>query len=316
MENKDEEIREDYVLVKELETTLNKIDEKIEDIGFENIINHSAVNEVNGLIDKSEKYIRTINRKNKLISTVRNIKIFLRGFQKAFPYLCVAALITFLHIKITGDIPYYPQEQFKFAHHEETIDYTGLVSDDITYTDDKSESTNTAYYISKWEQKPDGRWYRAVKRYGNFKISSEDELLELAKNKDLNLTDVFGEVKEVKFEVTKEVSKEELEKGDYLKIVHRYKNEEDVMLIPQNFWPNFGLSVSYTAFLLVALFFTFCADEMKLKAHIEKIKENNKNIDIDELLKLFDEKKIKFEKRIHPEVTLEDPITGDKIKAK
>ena len=301
-------------IVENINNRIIELDKKIDNIGNENIINHSTVNEINGIISDINKDIKKTERKNKRITCIRNIKIFGRTFQGVFPYLVVCGML-FTAQTMLGDVPIYPQEQFKFAHHEETIDYTGIVSDKVTYNNNKDNMDNSAYFVSKWEQKSDGRWYRAVKEYGRFKDYSLEDLLEMAKNKDINFEEIFGKVQDVKFEVSKEVPTEEIEKGDYLKIIHRYKNEEDVMLIPQDFWANFGLSALY---LFLCFIFSMGVAALReehsnynWKRHLNRIKRNNANINLDEIKKLFDEKKIKFERKIHPEVVLTDPITHE-----
>jgi hypothetical protein len=307
-------MEKEYTIVKNLNDKVEELDKKIDNIGDDNIIGHSTIDDINGLIKDINKDFKRVKGKNIRITSLRNIKIFGRAFQGLFPYLVAVGLI-FAAQTGCGDIPFYRQEHFEFAHHEETIDYTGKVSENVIYSDDKADSTDSAYYVSKWEKKPDGRWYRAVKEYERFKNDSLDELFELAKNKDLNFEEIFGKVKDVKFEVRNDEPSEE-EKGDYLKIVHRYKNEEDVMLVPQNFWVNLGLSALYlvACFVACGLVWIGRVEESNYDwgKHLARIKRENPNIDISEIKKLFEEKKIKFERRINPEVTLTDPITGEK----
>ena len=87
------------------------------------------------------------------------------------------------------------------------------------------------------------------------------------------------------------------------------------MLLPQDFWPNVGYSLLFLIWLAV-LGFGALAWRAESKYDPEEcwklFEEKYKNIDISKIKKLFEEKKIKFERRINPEVTLTDPITGEK----
>ena len=88
------------------------------------------------------------------------------------------------------------------------------------------------------------------------------------------------------------------------------------MLVPQNLWVNLGLSALYlvACFVACGLVWIGRVEESNYDwgKHLARIKRENPNIDISEIKKLFEEKKIKFERRINPEVTLTDPITGEK----
>ena len=91
------------------------------------------------------------------------------------------------------------------------------------------------------------------------------------------------------------------------------------MLLPQDFWPNVGYSLLFLIWLAV-LGFGALAWRAESKYDPEEcwklFEEKYKNIDISKIKKLFEEKKIKFERRINPEVTLTDPITGERQRIK
>lgn len=307
----------DYTIVKKLTDKVEELDKKIDNIGDDNIVGHSTVDDINGLIKDINKDIKKVNRKNRVMTSIKNIRIFGTCIRFFFPFLIAIGLAFGVHNMCTGDIPFYPQDVFKFAHHNENIDKTGIVSDDVVYSNDKSNRGNSAEIITKWEQKPDGRWYRAIKTYNSTDNYTLEQLLEYAKDENLNIEKVFGKVDDVKFEVKNSLSQEDIEQGDYLKIIYRHNNEEDVMLLPQDLWPNIGYSVLFLFFLFVteagAVMWRGDSNYDPEKSW-KKFEEKYKKIDIEELKKLFAAKKIKFERRIHPEVTLEDPITGEKTK--
>ena len=305
----------EYTIVQKLTDEVEELDKKIDNIGDDNIIGHSTVDDINGLIKDINKDIKKVNRKNKVISSIRNIRMFGALFRYVFPFILAIGAAFGTHNWITKDIPLYPQDVFKFAHHNESIDKTGIVSDDVVYSSDQSNKGNSAEIITKWEQKPDGKWYRVIKTYTSTENYSLEQLLEFAKNENLDVEALFGKVDDVKFEVKNSLSQEEKEQKDYLKIIYRHNNEEDVMLLPQDFWPNLGYTVLFLLWLAAyGLIGLMWRGESKYdpEKSWKLFEEKYKNIDISEIKKLFEEKKIKFERRINPEVTLTDPITGEK----
>lgn len=308
-------MKKEYTIVKNLNDKVEELDKKIDNIGDDNIIGHSTVDDINGLIKDINKDIKKVNRKNKVMTSIKNIRIFGTFIRFFFPFVFALGAAFFPHYWVTKDIPFYPQGVFKFAHHNESIDKTGIVSDDIVYSSDQSNKGNTAEIITKWEQKPDGKWYRVIKTYNSSENYSLEQLLEFAKNENLDVEALFGKVDNVKFEVKNNISQEEKEQGDYLTIIYRHNNEEDVMLLPQDFWPNVGYTVLFFLWLFVTegvAYLWRSESEFNSSRSLKLFEEKYKNIDISEIKKLFEEKKIKFERRINPEVTLTDPITGEK----
>ena len=309
-----------YTIVQKLTDEVEELDKKIDNIGDDNIIGHSTVDDINGLIKDINKDIKKVDRKNRRMACIKNIRIFGTFIRFFFPFVIAIGMAFGLHNWVTKDVPFYPQRVFKFAHHNESIDKTGIVSDDVIYSSDQSNKGNSAQIITKWEQKPDGKWYRVIKTYNSSENYSLEQLLEFAKNENLNVEGIFGKVDDIKFEVKDNLSQEEIEQKDYFRIIYRHNNEEDVMLLPQDFWPNVGYSLLFLIWLAVfgfgALAWRAEGSKYDPDDSWKLFEEKYKNIDISEIKKLFEEKKIKFERRINPEVTLTDPITGEKQRIK
>ena len=300
-----------------LESDINRLNNSIDDIGNDNIINHSVLADIESDIERIESNIKITNLKNKGKTCIRNIKIFGRALQGIFPYLVCAGLV-FTGQTLIGDVPFYPQDQFKVAQHEQVIDNSGIVNDNVTYVLPSSELKNSAHYSTKWEKKDDGRYYRMIKEYniGNY---TTEELKELIKNPDLDFEETFGKSSSIKYEVKNEnqITKEDLEEGTGFKIVYRYTDEEDVVLKAQDVWPNIGFSLLYLLItvlpcLIVVLWRTDESD-FDFKDYVDDYCEDYKTVDLKELERLFKEKKIKFEKVRHQDVNLVDPITQEKM---
>ncbi len=303
-----------------LENEIKNLNESIDNIGNDNIINHSRVADIEGDIKRIENNIKITNRQNIGKTCIRNIKIFGRALQGIFPYLVCAGLV-FTGQTLIGDVPFYPQDQFKVAQHEQVIDNSGIVNDNVTYVLPSSELKNSAHYSTKWEKKDDGRYYRMIKEYniGNY---TTEELKELIKNPDLDFEETFGKSSSIKYEVKNEnqITKEDLEEGTGFKIVYRYTDEEDVVLKAQDVWPNIGYSLLYLLItvlpcLIVVLWRTDESD-FDFKDYVDDYCKDYKQVDIKELERLFKEKKIKFDVVRHQQVSLVDPITEEKMLVK
>lgn len=297
---------------------INEFDKKIDNIGKDNIINHSSLQEAESSYKLINKNIKRANRFNKFITCVRNIKIFGRFLQGGLPYIVVASL-TFTGQTLLGDVPFYPQKsEFKVAQHEQIIDNSGVIDEKITYIKEGTGDTNQIQYTTKWEKKADGNYYRATQTYevGNF---TAEHLKEMISDPTFNFEETFGRSKSNKYEVKKEneLTKEELEEEAGFKIIYHYTDDLDVILGAQDIGENILLSVLYILATIFAiapvLYWRFEESDYDFMEHLDRIKTEaiEAKIDIEEIKKLFNEKKIKFELVKKGEITLTDPITGE-----
>ena len=313
-----ERIYNGYERASNLESDIVKLNNEIDNIGDDNIINHSRVADIEADIKRIENNIKTTNRKNKEKTCIRNIKIFGRAFQGVFPYIVAAGLV-FTVQTVLNDVPFYPQKEFKVARHEQTIDNTGVLSDKVTYINASDNVKNSAYYSTKWEKKADGKYYRAIKEYDISNLTIEqlhDYILNPGDDIDEN---AFGKSNKIKYEVKeeKDITEEDLSEKTGIKIVYRYTDEEDVILAAQDVAPNILLSLLYLFLSFVAcLPVMLWRDEgsnYDYNRHLNRLKRDYKEVDITELEKLFKEKKIKFDVVRHKDVNLVDPINGEKM---
>ncbi len=297
---------------------INEFDKNIDNIGKDNIINHSSLQEAESSYKLINKNIKKANRFNKFITCVRNIKIFGRFLQGGLPYIVVAGL-TFTGQTLLGDVPFYPQKsEFKVAQHEQIINNTGVIDEKVTYITEGTGDKNQVQYTTKWEKKSDGNYYRATQTYevGNF---TAEHLKEMINDPAFNFEETFGRSKSNKYEVKKEneLTKEDLEEAAGFKIIYHYTDDLDVILGAQDMGANVGLTFLYLFITFIGtlpvLFWRMEESDYDFSEHLENIKDEaiEAKIDIEEIKRLFNEKKIKFELVKKGEITLTDPITGE-----
>ena len=304
----------------QLKRDVQNLDQLIDNIGNDNIINSSKVQEIESEIDKIEGNIKVTKINNKINLGIRNLKIFGRALQGIGPYVIVAGLV-FGAFTLFGEVPFYPQKEFKVAQHEQIIDNTRTLSDKVTYVGVNSKPINSAHYSTKWEKKEDGRYYRMIKEYNIGDYTIED-LKEIIKNPELDFDTTFGKNTSIKYEVKEEnqITKEDLEEGTGFKIVYRYTDEEDVILGAQDIGPNLLFSFLYLALTalptLGVIAWRIEDSDFDFMDYVEEYKDDYEPVDTKELEQLFKEKKIKFEKVRHQEISLIDPLTKEKVMVK
>ena len=104
----------DIVLVKDISSSIDALDKKIDDIGNDNIINHSTIKDIEEDIARINKKIKNIDNKNRKRISIKNIKIFGTLIRLVLPYVVVSGLL-FGVFAIFGDIPFVRQQQLKIA---------------------------------------------------------------------------------------------------------------------------------------------------------------------------------------------------------
>ena len=300
-----------------LKNNIENLTISMDDLGKENIINNNRLARTKKELKTYEKELKGIKVKNVFLKGFKKLIIAGGAFLSTLPYILVAASIFGLQSFIY-DVPFIRQDQFKIAFHDVIINKDGIVSDKVKYNVSSANTNNTAYYSTDWEKKSDGKYYRAVKTYyvGNRTI---EELEELVKDPNIKLEEVFKSTPSLTYEVKTEdeITEEDLKEGSGFKIVHRYKDREDVMLIAQDIGQNAGFSVIYVLVtVLIELFAHFCIKEGKkydFKDFVKTVDCHFPEVDLKEVIDLLDEGKIKLETIEHPNVNLIDPIDNNMV---
>ena len=308
--------KEGYIRASDVIEDITELDKKMDNIGNDNIINHSTIAEIEKDINDIEKGIKKTNKSNVIKTSIKNIKITGRALQGIAPYVVVASIVFGLQT-VMLDVPFIRQDQFKIAKHEQIIDNSGIFDDKVTYVVPSDKPTNSAHFSTGWEKKADGKYYRTIKVY-NIGEKSIEELLDIVNDPNITFDEAFGASTSTKYEVKteEEITEKEKEEGKGFKIVYRFTDDEDVILEAQDLGPNIGFSITYVIFtalcyLLVALW----RDEQSnfdFHSHVDRIQRAYRTVDLSEVKRLLDEKKLKFERVKHQQVSFEDPITGQK----
>ena len=286
-----------YTSVDKFEEDIERVDKKLADVGEENIVRHSVVDEINEDMQTIQDRINATEKENRRKRRIRNIKLFGSTILGSIPYVLVVGVVFGLQTW-WYDMPIIRQEVMKYAKHEIMMDSTGEVINDLDYIQGVEKTSSVAYLSSKWEKKIDGRYYRTIKEY-KFDNHSLEELKSMVVNPNLSIEDAFGKSVNKKVEVQKEIPEEELEKGEYLKIMYRYGDEEDFILEAQDFWPNFWLSIPFVVVsaILCAMVHAFIEDEFNTISDMwDDIRREYNPVAVNQIKKMFEEEKIKITK--------------------
>ena len=291
-----------YQLVSSIKEDLYEVGEKIEKLDFENrsvsgelSISGQLETEINQELDVIEGKIEQVSKKNIKEAIIKNVKIALRFVQLVIPFVIAFGATTALFYFL-GDIPFYPEQEFFYKHHETTFDTLGNEEDKESFiSTNLTDVHNTAYFSTKWEQKDDGKYYRTIRQY-DFTEYTLDELKEMINDPNLNYEQAFGKAKGNSY-----IAKKELDEGDstekpYVQVIFRYNDDEDIILRGQDMDSNliYGflwlllniiLDVGILAIRSDCSMFDFgeCVRDLKRKYRKE---------DVEALKKLLEEKKI------------------------
>lgn len=308
-----------YTLVNKIDGNITKLNEKIDNIGNDNVISHSSLDEAEALVKTINSEIGKIERDNIKKSCIKGVRVFGTILKHISPYILVAGLLFGIQT-LTFDTPFVRQNQTRIAESTYTTTNLEYTNKDLNYVlpsakDKKSDAT----YISKWEKKIDGKYYRTIKEY-KFDYNS-DSLNLLLNLLDRSKTDKFNNVIQrpkstrVECKTEDEITNEELEQGDFIQLIDRHYDEEDIIYAIQDVTPN----------ILFTLLFLLITGGISAGIGIYRIKKDNnrhffyklqeldevyKRVNIEKLKKHFEEGKIKLERVKKGEVTLTDPITN------
>ena len=140
----------------ELEQEVNKLDKKIEDLKYANIVSSKMQESINEDIKNINIKIRDININNIECALIRKVKVLGKYVLRAIPYVIIANLFLGFHLFIFREFPFYRDLEKRFPLHEVTLDKDVTIdkveetrkpryNNEVYYTDGK------AFYTTKWE---------------------------------------------------------------------------------------------------------------------------------------------------------------------
>ena len=311
----------------ELEQEVNKLDKKIEDLKYANIVSSKMQESINEDIKNINIKIRDININNIECALIRKVKVLGKYVLRAIPYVIIANLFLGFHLFIFREFPFYRDLEKRFPLHEVTLDKDVTIdkveetrkpryNNEVYYTDGK------AFYTTKWELGEDNKYHRLIKEY-DVSIITPEELKILVNKPKVELEDILYRYRSEKEEIKnkEELTLEELNKEDTVRFIYHYIDENDFVMELQDPQNNLGFTLAYLILTIASsgvLFFSRRDkhyNETFIK-ELEKIKKRYSKTDIEEIKKLFKENKIKFELVKRGEVTLTDPITNEKTRVR
>ena len=311
----------------ELEQDVNKLDKKIEDLKYANIVSNKKQDSINEDIKNIGIKIRDINIHNIECDLLRKVKVLGKFVLRTTPYVIIASLFLGFHLFVFREFPFYRDLEKHYPRHEVTL-YKDVTIDkvegieqacsnnEVYYTDGK------AFYTTKWELGEDNKYHRLIKEYDVNNITPE-ELKILVEKPKVELEDILYRYRSEKEEIKdkEELTPEELNKEDTVRFVYHYIDENDFVMELQDPQNNLGFTLAYLILTIASsgvLFFSRRENNYNEKfiKELEKIKKRYSKTDIEEIKKLFKENKIKFELVKRGEVTLTDPITNEKTKVR
>lgn len=309
----------------ELEQEVNKLDKKIEDLKYANIVSNKKQESINEDIKNISIKIRDINIHNIECALIRKVKVLGKYVLRAIPYTIIASLFLGFHLFVFREYPFYRDLEKRYPLHEVTL-YKDVMIDKLEETG-QVRSNNEVYYTSgeafyttKWELGEDNKYHRLIKGYEVSNITP-DELKILVDKPKVELEDILYRYRSEKEEIKdkEELTDEELNKEDTVRFIYHYIDENDFVMEIQSPTNNLGFTLAYLILTISASGVLFFGRREKkynenFIKEVEKIKKRYSKTDIKEIKKLFKENKIKFELVKRGEVTMTDPITNEKTR--
>ena len=312
-------VKKGYKYQNDIKTDLKVIDDMLNN---SERISSETLSNIENKFNIISRRIKLTKKDNICKSIIRNTKIFGKLLHGACPYVVVAGLVFGVQT-LTFDTPFIRQNQLNIKLHEETFINGVQTSENAEYHVQSDTSYSEASHTTPWVKGDDGNYHRTVEKYNGL-VLLPNVVKEAIDNPETKLEDVFGKVRYQKNEVKREadITEEEKTKGEEYKIIRRYKDEADVMMIAQDSSINILFGLLYLTltgvFILPVIVYNCDNSNFILSNEISLIRENFDliGLNINELNKLFYEGKIRFEKIKRNAVTLTDPIDGSKIYVK
>lgn len=257
------------------------------------------VDDLSKEISDLEERIKNVESTNKKKSVIKNVRIFGSILKFCLPLL-VAIGIAFGASYALGDIPFYPQDVLKYNNYTIEFDNKGMDKLSSKYETKKALSSYVDYY-SKWDLKADNRYYRYKKSYvfGSDEVSL-DKLKEAISNND-NLDNILGKARSEKLEIKESLSEDDITNDGYAKVYYAYIDNNDFMMARQDTLENIGYSVCFVIFCSMTLFTTLglmaFGDYCDVDSEVKNIKQKYKPLDISDLKKELEEKKLIYNKK-------------------
>lgn len=244
------------------------------------------------------KYSKFTNLKYSLI---KNTKISLRFMQRLAPYVLTAGIMAGGSKLVGAGFPFYSGDTVKInSNIMKEFDNLGNIRYEQSY-DDFEDDSNNLYYYSQWGggHINNGLYSRIVETY-ELKEFTEEELLELLNKEDLKLSDIFGEPVSKKTEYKNNITEEELNQKDYIKVVLYEEDENDYIIRTETADKNLVVTILYFIFTFLAELVPFFVrseiSTFDFDDCVREIKRKYSRVDIEELTKKLEIKQNNYDR--------------------
>lgn len=246
------------------------------------------------ILESKLEHSKSVNKK---INTIKNLKISLRFMQHIAPYVVTAGIMAGGCKLIGWGFPFYSGDNLKkYSNIMKEFDSLGNIRYEQQY-DDYENSSNILYYCSKWQHENDGFYSRNVEGYKLDKLS-EEKILRLFDEDDLNLSDVFGAPVSKKKEFKHYVTEKELQQEDYLQAIIYRKDENDYIICKETMKRNLKVTSIYLLFTILAellpLYIRSEKSDFDFNDCVRKIKIKYPTVDTEEMSKTLEIKKSNY----------------------
>lgn len=246
-------------------------------------------------IKKIEYQINNKDKIDKKNNLIKNLKITKNITKLALPYI----IVPFISFSVMSMIHKSPLEFEKIQEKEKIIrliDSLGQKST-ISQYEKYNDVYNVIYHYNKWEYK-DGQYERIINKYYlNIKKikdelcrKSDEEIIEMLNDDSFLKSGFVVNMYEVMIESKEEISWEELNQREFLKIIMYYENDEKFILRKQIVDENLNDFVRYSLITLVLELIVKLLDKKKREKIIQenrKINEGYVPLDINRLQKIL-----------------------------
>ncbi len=247
------------------------------------------------------KHSKHINVKNR---AMRDLNITAKTAQLVAPYLVTAGIIAGGFSSLLGDIPFYPNDEWKvYAQVTTEIDNNGNFKTERLYNDCNYNNYSTLYYYSAWKKDENGLYSRSVQTY-SINNNSPEKIIELIKKEDLNFEDIFGQPCSNITETKNNLTEDEFQEKPYIKAVLYNKDKNDYIIHQETVEENIFLSFGYLVLVFTAgyIIYNFKKDHIEnpIEEHylsfIDNFKRTYGPLDIEDLTQKLELKKNEYNK--------------------
>lgn len=250
-------------------------------------------------IEQIEYKIKNVDKTNKKIHIIRNVKKTWGTIKYAGPLVSVNCLLIYL-FAVINRLPFYKDTREIELNVLKEIDSFG----NIRYEEQYKEFTNPNNIISlysKWYIDEDGTYYRKVETY-NVRKMSEEEIMNILNSDISSIYDILLNPINTSIERSNNVSESELENGEFLCARIYSKEKNDYIIIEENNAENIAFTLLCILLMILSSYSCVIMKNLSnknLKSIYEKIDQEYKFVNSDELNRKLEIKRNNYSRLVN-----------------